>query len=320
MRQDPFQKLYEICDSGSMAEKLKSPKSYPLLVDVELTNLCPFTCAMCPTGRGVLMRPKGVMNFKLLEKIVKECAANNCHIRFVRWGEPLAYPQFTDALRLVKVAGLMCHINTNGYYLDYELSCALLRLKLDSIKFSFQGTTQEEYEKWRGKKGIEVLANLQKLHALRGNKEYPYISVGTTVTNETEEQIKKFRMIFGRWCDKVTVGRTRNIIAREEKGCNPECPEVFNKLSIDWDGIVVACCSDFDRFMMVGDVNKDTLYDIFNGERINYFRKMLAEGRHNELEICRGCCANEPMGGVSGANTANTQKTIAADKEVLSGN
>ena len=300
-----------------MAEKLVSPRAFPILCDVELTTHCNYTCKMCPVGRGVLMRPKGCMSLKLLEKIVAECATNDCHIRFVRWGEPLTHPQFTDALRIVKIAGLMCHINTNGYYLDYELACSLLRLKLDSLKFSYQGTDKNSYTKQRGDHWWDVTVNLQKFHALRGVKDHPYISVGTTITNETEEQVRMFKDFISPFCDKITIGKTRDIVAREEKGNNPECPEVFSKLSVDWDGMITACCADFDRFMLVGDVRTHTLKEIFNGERINYFRKMLADGRHNELELCRICCANKPMGGVSGANPANTQKTITANKDVF---
>jgi radical SAM protein with 4Fe4S-binding SPASM domain len=133
--------------------------------------------------------------------------------------------------------------------------------------------------------------------------------VGTTITDETEEQVKGFRDFMRPWCDKITVGKTREIIIREGKTNFPECPEAFDKLSIDWDGLVTACCGDFDRFMLIGDAKTQTLKEIFNGERINYFRKMLADKRHNELEICKICA----LGGSSSADIKNTKKVTTAD-------
>jgi len=41
------------------------------------------------------------------------------------------------------------------------------------------------------------------------------------------------------------------------------CPEVFGKLSIDWDGQITACCSDYDRKMVVGDISENTILKYF---------------------------------------------------------
>ena len=279
-----------------MAEKLKSPRPFPILCDVELTNLCNFRCGMCPVGRGVLMRPQGCMGLDLLKKIVDECAANNCAVRLVRWGEPLVHPDFRQALRIVKDAGLLCHINTNGYFLDYGLSCAIRQIELDSIKFSFQGTDEKGYKKFRGPHWGEIITILKHFHALRGDREKPFISVGTTITDENDERVEIFKDFVKPYCDKFTVGKTRNIVGRDgEKGCFPECPEVFDKMSIDWDGNVVACCSDYDRFMTIGDANKNTLTEIWNDGRLKWYREALVAGRHGELTLCSICCANKPM-------------------------
>jgi len=67
------------------------------------------------------------------------------------------------------------------------------------------------------------------------------------------------------------------------------CPEVFCKLSIDWDGKVTACCGDYDRIMTIGDVKESSLKEIWNCDKMNYYRQMLTDFRHAELPLCR-CC------------------------------
>lgn len=55
------------------------------------------------------------------------------------------------------------------------------------------------------------------------------------------------------------------------------CPEIFDKRSINWDGSVSACCGDYDNQLIVGDLNQETLKEIFHGEKIQKIRKILAK-------------------------------------------
>lgn len=235
------------------------------------------------------MRKQGFMSSGVFEKVLLECSRYGTAIRFVRWGEPLLHPWLLVFVRMVKSKGLLCHINTNGYFCDDQFISEIIKIPLDSIKFSFQGTDRQTYKEWRGK---DIFVYLEKMlaHLYAKRKTYPYIQIGTTVTDDSDKKIAQFKERMGKICDEVTVGKTRNIIAGEEKGCNPECPEIFDKLSINWDGSVSACCSDYDNFMIVGDVKKERLKDIWVGEKINYYRKMLLDQRWGELQLCRMCC------------------------------
>ena len=86
----------------------------------------------------------------------------------------------------------------------------------------------------------------------------------------------------------VTDYETMRDLTEPAKEYKP-CPEVFCKISIDWDGKVTACCGDYDRIMTIGDVKENTLKEIWNCEKMNYYRKMLTDFRHAELPLCR-CC------------------------------
>jgi len=110
--------------------------------------------------------------------------------------------------------------------------------------------------------------------------------------------------------DKVSIGRTllqhinnkqtnlslfekerlNNLKTRENIKFNRDsCPEVFNKLSINWDGLVTACCGDYDNMMIVGNIKNNTLGDIFHSDKINYYRNMILSNKHSELDLCRIC-------------------------------
>lgn len=149
------------------------------------------------------------------------------------------------------------------------------------------------------------------MNELRGEREKPYIQISTTTTTETPEQIKRFLALTKPFCDYSNVGRTKlshldvenmqisserkqefrrlqkneNMIKRRLDGC----PEVFDKLSINWDGKVTACCGDYDEELVVGNLSEETLQEIFFGENIRRIRKILSEESYDKLPLCRDC-------------------------------
>jgi radical SAM protein with 4Fe4S-binding SPASM domain len=273
-----------------MKDKMANLQEFPDILNIELTNLCNLQCRMCPTGRGLLMRKQGFMSNDTFEKILTEAAAHDTAIRFVRWGEPTLHPNLMKFVRMVESYGLLCHINTNGFFMDDKIISDMIQIPLDSIKFSMQGVTKDEYEKWRqGGNFLLLLGWIKELYLRRNRRKLPFITIGTTVSKRDEENIKEFKCSMRSISDSVLVGTIRNIIARTERGNNPNCPEVFNKLSINYNGDVTACCADYDDYMKIGNIHKNTLKELWTSNRINYYREMLCEGRHAELEICKSC-------------------------------
>ena len=285
--------IYSKCNSGTNKDKYANLIDFPRFLDVELTNTCNLNCIMCPTGMNISQRKQGFMSHGTFEKILTECIRHRCHIRFVRWGEPLLHPELTRFIGLIKGTGLMCHINTNGMFIDDEFIIKIIRLKLDSIKFSFQGVDKNEYEKYRqGAEWEKLILNIKRLHDYRGRKKLPFITIGTTVTQSTSnDNIINFKSKMSEISDRVDIGITRNIINPPTLSTtnHPSCPEMFDKLSVNWDGTVTACCSDWNNTLLVGDLRHSTLEDIWKGDNMDYYRKMIVNNRHSELVPCNNC-------------------------------
>jgi radical SAM protein with 4Fe4S-binding SPASM domain len=88
--------------------------------------------------------------------------------------------------------------------------------------------------------------------------------------------------------DKKTLKSLKELESVVEKRLKC-CDEVFDKLSINWDGKVTACCRDYDNKMIVGDLNKITLKKAWNSEIISSYRRLLAERKYNLIEQCKDC-------------------------------
>lgn len=309
-RKNPLRSVYNDPCFKNVLEARDSMAKYPFLVDLEVTNHCNLSCIFC--GQRLMTRKKGYMSYDVFKKVIDECDSHNTPVRLIRWGEPFLHPDIMKFVEYVKTKKrIPLHITTNGLCLDEARIKKLVDLKLDSICFSFQGATKARYEVMRqNKKYDQLKAVILKLVETRKDSEQPYIHVSTTVTDETEAEIDDFTGSWSSIADLVTVGKTnltKMMLLRDEnadkcreieallaqetiKKAHVPCKEIYQKLSVNYDGTASACCTDFDNHMLVGDVNTDTIENIWNNsKRLNAFRALLDDKQFASLTLCRAC-------------------------------
>lgn len=287
---NPFGEVFRMCGRGEDRYKKNHPLRFPRCIDIELTNTCNFTCKMCPTGQHAVKRPLGFMTKETYREILKQIKEYKTPIRFVRFGEPTVHADLEKFIVMAHEQYSKVHINTNGFYVLEGMMKAFLDIHLDSIKFSFQGCNYKEYNFWRNKNFFnDLISNIRTFHSMRENGQFelPFIVIGTTITSETEEDVAIFKSKVEKYCDLFLVGKTEDLTAI--RSSPKACPEVFDKLSVNWDGTVSACCGDYDNKMLVGDIKEETLLDIWFGAKLAYYREMIVGKQHSGLELCRSC-------------------------------
>jgi hypothetical protein len=187
---------------------------------------------------------------------------------------------------------------------------AIVDLEVDSLIFSFQGATRQQYELVRNNSKYDRLVeSILTLVSVRGEKPKPFIHVSTTVLDESKEEIEDFCNYWRNIVDSVGVGRTNLSIVPVHKlpleavdkiadqkrretlaKVYMPCTEVYQKLSVDWDGKVTCCCGDYDACLTVGDVTQDTISNIWNSSpSLDLVRRMLDLGLHKSLTLCSTC-------------------------------
>jgi radical SAM protein with 4Fe4S-binding SPASM domain len=305
-RKNPFNGIYTQLNGND------GNFDYPVCIDMELTNNCNLHCLFCPTGTGTSTRNKGFMAEEVFQKLLENLKGRRVGLRFSRWGEPTLHPKIKDFFKMAKMEGHLLHLNTNGQLLNEVFITDLIAAGMDSIKFSFQGVDERTYQEMRQDSSYnKLLENIKTVYTIRGTKALPYIHVSTTTTYETDDEIKGFMKRINPHCDLVTTGKTKleHIEIEKTKLNDPQkkllselkekesmieerlkmCPEVFGKVSVDWDGQITACCSDYNRDMIIGDIKKDSLYNIFHGVKIKEYREILRKKEFNKIPHCSRC-------------------------------
>ena len=92
------------------------------------------------------------------------------------------------------------------------------------------------------------------------------------------------------------VNRAGNVENYEElrytaQGAQPvrTCELVFYKMYILASGDVVLCCMDWRRQVVLGNVGRQSLRDIWNGDAYRRIRRLHIEGRDGEIGLCKAC-------------------------------
>ena len=308
-RINPFREIYDNMDFKTVLQHKKQLPRFPYLVDLELTNNCNLRCIFC--GQQAMTRERGFLTEEIFHKVIDECAIHKTPVRLIRWGEPTLHPKVIDYCSYIKSKGLFLHMTTNGLLLTENKVKSLLEVGLDSIIFSFQGATKEQYEIMRQNDQYETLkANILMLVKVRGDSPKPYIHISSTVTNESQQEINDFVKYWISVVDEVGIGKTNlshlsshqiksfesfgkiELLKKQEtiKKEHIPCSEVYQKLSVDWDGKVTCCCGDFDNLLTVGNISESSLSSIWaKSKKLNIFRELLDSNSHQCLTLCHDC-------------------------------
>ncbi|MBE0429216.1 MAG: radical SAM protein [Thermoleophilia bacterium] len=273
----------------------------PLYINIEPTNACNLKCSVCSTDGT---RRRGYMDLDLFRRLVDEARDSGVQkIALFLAGEPLLHKDIAYMVRYVVERGMEARIRTNATMLTPEKSEALLDAGLDFLGISFDGDNKQDYEAIRvGADYDHVLENVFNFLRLKKQKGLakPFVSLQMIKLVENPKQGIDSRFVeqfAGLPIDEFSPINPHNWrgekddIEQRERGRNYfPCQFLWSALSVAWDGKVV-CCADLNGQHALGDVTKQTLEEIWNGEPFRRHRRLLKEGRNRDLSLCADCHA-----------------------------
>lgn len=67
---------------------------------------------------------------------------------------------------------------------------------------------------------------------------------------------------------------------------------IWQAMYITWDGKVILCCLDYDARCVIGDVNRESLREIWGNDKIKIMKKLHKEKNFSTIPICASCTNN----------------------------
>jgi radical SAM protein with 4Fe4S-binding SPASM domain len=283
-------------------KRLKDCGAFPNTVLLDTTSYCDLRCSMC--GHVGMERKKGKMSWALYTKIIDEIAEINKDTRvwMIFFGEPFLLKKTTlyPMIKYAKDKGLSDVVtNTNANLMDRQAAKDIIESGLDAIYIGIDAFSAETYEKYRVGGNYETVVNnvsylLELKKELKADK--PEVFVQFVEMDGNRAEIEGFRKF---WHEKGAVVKIRPMVswaglvdAPTQKKTQQErypCYWAMQTMSITDDGKVVLCAVDVDARFVAGDVNKDSLQSVWNGE-LKKIRAMHQEKQFDQLPSpCKGC-------------------------------
>ena len=275
----------------------------PTVLMIENTNHCNADCVMCP--RDTLSRKRGFMDIGLFEKIIKEASAEKrkpvTHLH--GFGEPLLDKLLPDKIRLAKDHGITrTYIVSNASRLFPETARKIIGAGLDKMKISFYGTDAESYNTTMRHLNFDVtLQNIKDFLRIRREMQSatPRLIVQYLPNETNHARVAEFKALWEPLLDR-RAGDTLNVSTLHNYGggraYNPMrgkiasvCYFPWTSMSVLWDGRVVTCCMDSNGVQVLGDLNHQTVQEVWNGPVLAGVRKDFANLDYRKYPVCTTC-------------------------------
>jgi hypothetical protein len=281
----------------------RSHLPWPAQILIENTNCCNALCVMCP--RDTLTRKHGFMEFALFEKIMAELsgARRKPVVHLHGFGEPLLDLLLPERIKLAKACGIkQTYIVTNASLLFPETARSLILAGLDTMKISFYGTDEASYNNTMRQLDFKVsLKNIKDFMQIRNElkRSNPKLILQYLPQQANGAQRAEFQSLWRSLSNKIA-SDCLNISSLDNFGGGKSYNQVgerimsvcfypWSAMSVLWDGRAVTCCVDYNGMQGIGDLNVQSIREIWNGPELSTIRKNFGRLDYSGFPTCLRC-------------------------------
>lgn len=172
-------------------------KSMPFVLYYEPTSFCNLKCPSCPTGIGILDRPKERVDPEQFKATVDALADKVFVMYMYNWGEPLLHKEFSSLVKYATSKGIVVKTSSNlSIPLNENQLKGIVESGLQQLKVGIDGATSAVHEQYRKRSDLELVHKNVRAIA-RYKKELhsttPEISVTYHVFAHNEAEIEEFK-------------------------------------------------------------------------------------------------------------------------------
>lgn len=271
-----------------------SAGNFPIHLDLEASSRCNLRCTFC--DKLPLLSPDrlGDMNFNLFSRIIGEGRENSlASLKLSYRGEPLLNPRLADMVDLAKRSGVLdVYFNTNAMLLTEAKSRALIEAGLDRISVSVEGTDPDAFERQRvGARFDTIMRRLDALLSLRNALGVSHPQVRVQTVRLPGLDLDDYARFWLEHADEVAVVDFKTPAARRtgQVAENFACPQLWQRLTVEFDGTVCGCNNDDLHLLNLGNAGHHPIRECWLDPALANARELHRLGRSHEVPACDGC-------------------------------
>lgn len=265
--------------------------SLPSYLKVETTDYCNLKCPHCHDGSVV--RKNKFLDFSLYKGLIDQLKEYLFEVSLYDQGEPLLDPSILDYIKYANRFNIGTVISTNfSMQLSQDKLIGLVSSGLDYLIVAIDGVTQETYAKYRVGGNLDVvLSNLKRIIEIKDklNSKTPFIEwqmidFNFNKSEQNEAQILSKEIGVNDFILKPSTQLQKKSYIRRHR-----CPLLWFSLTVECDGLVSACFSEDDSSLYIGDINKDSIIDIWHSEKYKRIRNLHFRNEDTNNYFCGHC-------------------------------
>jgi len=274
----------------------------PVIVSIETTSVCNAKCVMCP--HSVMPRRNTRMEEKVFDAVVGQLGEMKVRLVILSLiGEPLLDDKLVERVRLLSNLGYKVRIVTNASLLTREVSQRLVAAGLSELYASLNGYDEKSHQNmmcFGTPQFTNCVENLAYFSEISGGRikmhlnclvRQPMLSeVKKKLTQSWKERGVEFNIMAPVKWHKAAVGKAGELYP---------CRVVFSDIVVDCYGNVLACCRDYVSKLVMGNVLKESLKEIWYGRAFNEFRLKHLRGAVANISLCSACDMNRSFNPVA---------------------
>jgi radical SAM protein with 4Fe4S-binding SPASM domain len=326
---------------------LRTPISAHVDISSICNYRCSFCFQADTKGMKEVGLKRGWMEVDMFKKIVdgfKEFPDKIKKIKIGNHGEPTLHPDVAEMVKYAYESNTadIIEMFTNGSRLTPELNEAMVKAGLQRINISLEGLTDKRYLEVAGVKqnfqeiidGVKSLYEIKtreksdlqiyvkiadQAHALKGDKDLKFMM--------TKEEKKFFFETFTPICDEIFVEKVvpqwadtqldkqnevedTGMYGQKINQWKDSCPFIFMYMHFNCDGTVSPCTLDWPRKVVIGNVNDESVKDIWEGNALRELQVAMLAGKRQCINLCNNCSA--PMVCVEEDLDSHVDKVVKA--------
>ena len=282
----------------------------PVTIQVEITNRCNLSCAMC--FQGTMRRPRVDMSRAMFERVVDSAAGWVHHVQLANFGEPLLHPRVHELVAHAAGRGLFVEMITNGTLLDSRCAERLVGAGVGKVSVSVDSLDPGRYRQMRGvelEAALAGLGNLVRARRRAGGRRPFIVLTGTDLVSNPGDAVALRERCRDLGADACYVTPSCNWAGavQDPRWIRPTgqrfagCLFPWEFLFVGSAGQLAPCCIDPELRNEVGRLEGDGLRGAFNGAPMRTLRRAILDGDLASLSRISACHAcSRPFGSQAG--------------------
>ncbi len=267
-------------------------------INIEFTTYCDAKCKMCP--RDEFKFGWSTMPFDLYKNILDDAVANGVvSLITCGFGEILMDKGVEEKLAYAKTQYPFLKIFVSSTANLIDAKRIHLMKYVDTLRISNYGITKEVHEGVHrgGVKFERVMTNIENILALPDDVR-PYIVMSFIILPDNQHQVDQWRTYWEPKVDEVLIWKPHNFgsildnaFPHKNTPAKRTCGRPFKgEPYVHVSGEVSVCCFDNDRKLVIGDLRKQSLEDILQGEKLRRIQEIHESGQFDSSDlICKNC-------------------------------